>query len=190
MSNKKRVKKKILKTCQVCNKIYTANKNANSRGLCSHACQGKLLKEKYRNGSLVYPEIKHTEETKKKISLSMMGNKNANHRVDRQSFYKDVRFDSSWEVAVAKWLDKNNIVWEYGKQQFKLSDGRTYTPDFCIIENNTIKKFIEVKGYFRQNNKIKFNMFVKEYPYINIEIWDKNILKDMNLISASGYCVE
>ena len=44
-----------------------------------------------------------------KISNSMMGNKNAHHRGDRQSYYRDIRMDSRWEVGTAKYLDLSLI---------------------------------------------------------------------------------
>ena len=57
--------------------------------------------------SLSSKSRKHTEEIKKRISAKMKGNRNANHRGDRQSFYNNIRMDSRWEVGVARWLDKS-----------------------------------------------------------------------------------
>lgn len=124
---------------------------------------------------------KHSEETKEKISNSMKGNRNANHRGDRQSFYKDIRMDSSWEVKVAKYFDDNQIEWSYGKLKFILSDGRYYFPDFEITKDNKII-IVEVKGYFRESNKQKFNQFKIEYPNSVIELWDKAKLKELKII--------
>ncbi|PJB19001.1 MAG: hypothetical protein CO117_06255 [Flavobacteriaceae bacterium CG_4_9_14_3_um_filter_33_16] len=128
------------------------------------------------------------EERKRKISEYMKGNKHATHRGDRQSYYKNIRMDSKWENGVAKWLDDNKIVWKYSEKGFKLSDNRIYYPDFFIYDlNNNFLKLIEVKGYFRLENQIKFKMFREEYPNINVELWGKDILYQNNIITKEGY---
>jgi hypothetical protein len=129
----------------------------------------------------------HTQETKDSISSSMKGNRNANHRGDRQSFYKNIRMDSKWEVGTAKYLDSISVDWKYNEHGYKLSDGRYYYPDFFIYENNLLVKIIEVKGYFRENNRQKFDMFLTEYPTVPIELWQRNKLTDLKIINASGY---
>jgi len=48
----------------------------------------------------------HTDEAKKKISISKLGNTFATKRIDRQNFYNNFRMDSKWEVAVAIYFDK------------------------------------------------------------------------------------
>jgi hypothetical protein len=125
----------------------------------------------------------HSNKTKKKISKALMGNQNANHRGDRQSYYKNIRMDSSWEVKTANYFDNNKINWKYNEKGFLLSDGRYYYPDFFIYDkNNIFLKLIEVKGYFREENRKKFEQFKNEYPNIIIELWDKKILKENNII--------
>lgn len=125
---------------------------------------------------------KHSQSSKEKISNALKGNRNANHRGDRQSFYKDIRMDSSWEVKTAEYLDKCNINWKYSEFGFLLSDGRYYYPDFFIYNDGTLEKLIEVKGYFREANKLKFEMFIREYPSIIVELWNKDELKRRNII--------
>jgi hypothetical protein len=120
------------------------------------------------NGS--FKNKKHTEKTKRKISEKMKGNTNANHRGDRQSFYKNIRMDSSWEVLTAKYFDDNNINWKYNEFGYKLLDGRFYYPDFFIYNKNKLIKIIEVKGYFRENNKQKFESFFIAVSKFNCRI--------------------
>jgi hypothetical protein len=60
---------------------------------------------------------------------------------------KRIWMRSSWEVTVAKWLDKNKIKWEYESKRFIVGKGRwkqSYTPDFYIPKANVN---VEVKGY-------------------------------------------
>ena len=125
---------------------------------------------------------KHTQESRKKISQGMYGNQNAHHRGDRQSYYKDIRMDSSWEVKTAQYFDNNNVEWKYNIQGYKLSNGRYYYPDFFIYEDLKFVKLIEVKGYFREANRLKFEMFLREYPDIKIELWQKQELKNRKII--------
>lgn len=133
------------------------------------------------------PGRPHTEETKKKISISKLGNTFANKRVDRQNYFNGVRMDSKWEVGVAIYLTEAQIEWKYNEKGFKLSDGRTYYPDFFIYENGNFNKLIEVKGYFRDENKIKFDLFCTNYSEISVELWDKHKLKELGIINVSGY---
>jgi hypothetical protein len=49
--------------------------------------------------------------------------------------YKDIWFDSKWEVTVAKSLDENNIKWTRPKVGFVWTDdGKKYYPDFYLPE--------------------------------------------------------
>ena len=132
---------------------------------------------------------KHSDSSKDKISQRLMGNTNGNHRGDRHSFYNGVRMDSQWEVGTAKYFDANNIEWKYNERGYKLSDGRYYYPDFFIYENGIFVKLIEVKGYFRESNKLKFELFARDYPNIKIELWDKIHLGKLGIIDRSGYIV-
>lgn len=94
----------------------------------------------------------------------------------RNIIYDDIHFKSSWEINVAKFLNENNINWKYENISYSLDDVRSYTPDFSIYENDVLKKHIEVKGYWRKENKEKFEEFLNKYPDIIIEVWDKKIL--------------
>lgn len=80
---------------------------------------------------------------------------------------------SSYEIAYAKYLDKNHILWMYEMKTFELSDEMTYTPDFFLPQ---FEKFIDTKGYMRPEAQIKINKFKEEYP------WDLEILYKQDLI--------
>ena len=73
------------------------------------------------------------EIRKRKIALSMKGNKNGSTCFRRKKiYYKNIWFKSGWEVKVAKYFDDNNIEWKYENESYSLSDTRSYTPDFSI----------------------------------------------------------
>lgn len=129
----------------------------------------------------------HSTDAKIAISKSMMGNRNANHRGDRQSYYNNIRMDSRWEVGTARYLDNISSMWRYNEKSYRLSDGRYYYPDFFVYENDLLVKVIEVKGYFRESNRQKYNMFLSEYPNVPIELWQRDKLFELGIIDASGY---
>lgn len=125
---------------------------------------------------------KHTKETKMKIAKAMKGNNFGKGR-GKITFYKDIKMRSTWEAKVAEYLDNQNVIWKYEEKTFSLNLTQSYRPDFFIydIDGNFIK-LIEVKGYFREENKKKFDLFLKQYPNIIVELWDEEVLKNKSLI--------
>lgn len=87
----------------------------------------------------------------------------------KSSYYKNIFMRSSWEIAYAKYLDKNNIKWLYESKIFDLGD-TTYTPDFYLPETD---EYIEIKGWWRDKSKIKFDLFRQKYPKIKIIVITK-----------------
>lgn len=149
-------------------------------------CISEKIKEQHKNGFKCYclgywKGKKHSEKTKEKIAIKMMGNNYGKGR-GKITFYNGIKFKSTWEEKVAKYLDLNNIKWLYEEKIFILDDKTSYRPDFFIYENDKFLKIIEVKGYFRKENKRKFLDFKIKYPEINVELWDKNILKSKSII--------
>lgn len=71
--------------------------------------------------------------------------------------YKGFKLKGRWELAVAKWLDSDQIVWtniiptpfEY----FWEGSVHYYFPDFYLEEFGT---YLEVKGYERERDRIKW----------------------------------
>lgn len=139
---------------------------------------------------------KHTEEALKKMCDYQKENvrtgKDCNFygktpKHGRGSWYecKDgskVWMRSSWEVKFATYLDNNNIEWLYEIKKFPityLDTNGTYTPDFYLVEDN---KYIEVKGWWRDDAKIKFDSFQEQYSDIKIELYDKAKLKEIKVL--------
>lgn len=150
------------------------NHTKESKELIKNLRIGKSSGMKGKKGSCK----SHTQETKDKISKSMRGNNNGKHRGDRQSYYKDIRMDSSWEVKVAEYLDSQNINWSYGSNVLVIDEFSSYRPDFLLDDGS----YIEVKGYWREANKLKFEKVKKMYPELKIEVWDKEVLKLKNIL--------
>lgn len=96
--------------------------------------------------------------------------------------YKDNHFRSSYEANFAKWLDLSGIKWEYEQKRFLVvlnSKETKYIPDFYLSEFDC---YIEVKGYWYHRSKQKMEQFRKQYPDINIEIFDQPRLLDYGVI--------
>jgi hypothetical protein len=89
---------------------------------------------------------------------------------------------SNWEVLYAKYLTKHNIKWNYEPRTFELViNGKetTYTPDFYLPKTN---EYIEIKGWWRDNAKIKFEAFKRQYRNIKIKILMLMELKKLKIL--------
>ena len=122
-----------------------------------------------------------SEQHRKKLSEARLGAKNPNfgkpsphppriwHQCPNGQW---VAMRSNWEVAYAEYLTVNGIKWEYEPKTFILADGRAYTPDFKIQED----EYVEVKGWFRDEHRSKMNQFAKDYPKIKLVLADRKYL--------------
>lgn len=112
-----------------------------------------------------------------KLSAKIKGRNN--HRFGKPAhhgkriYYKDICFRSRLEVMYAKYLDSTGIEWKYECKTFDLGD-YTYTPDFYLIDTD---EYIEIKGFWRILDKIKFDLLQKLYADIKIQVL---MLKDLN----------
>jgi hypothetical protein len=154
------------------------NKTAYYRGdkRC-HSCSHK--------GNLNYFYGKKlTIEHKEKISknhANVKGNNNPffgkiNHGIGE--YYKGFFMRSSYELKFAKFLDNQKIKWLYEPKAFDLIN-TTYRPDFYLPETD---EYIEIKGYWRDDAKIKFNLFKIFYPKENIKVLMKEDLKNLEVL--------
>lgn len=89
--------------------------------------------------------------------------------------YKNINFRSSWEANFAKWLDLSDIKWLYESETFDLGN-TTYTPDFYLPEFDC---YIEIKGYWYSNGKIKFHKFQKNFDVL---LFDEYKLKEYGIL--------
>jgi hypothetical protein len=91
---------------------------------------------------------------------------NVNGRV-KKVLYKGVLMDSKWELEFAEWCDKESITW--GKNtlgfEYEWNGNRIYYPDFYLKD---LKRFVEVKGYERERDLIKWKS-VPDLIIIKIE---------------------
>ena len=91
--------------------------------------------------------------------------------------YKNTWMRSSYELKFAKYLDKQGIKWQYEPKAFDLGT-TTYRPDFYLPTKNI---YIEVKGYWTEEAKNKFELFKKIFSNIKIIVVDKETLQKRGL---------
>lgn len=126
-------------------------------------------------------KIKHSKIMKDAVKNhpESYSSSNVNGRVKHVN-YNGIILDSSWEYEVAKSLDNNYIKWIRPKEGFEYiwnNDKHLYFPDFYLPEYDL---YLEVKGYEREKDKIKYkilnNLIVLKKREIN------NIKQDINFI--------
>lgn len=100
----------------------------------------------------------------------------------KKILYNNIWFRSTWEVAYAKYLDRNHIKWFYESKTFDLGD-TTYTPDFYLPETN---EYIEIKGWWRDDILQKFKEFRKKFYKIKIFVINQESLFLLKLINKRG----
>jgi len=76
-------------------------------------------------------------------------------------------FRSNLEANYARILKYKGTSYEYENTTFKLSTGQTYTPDFYLPDTD---EYVELKGYYKAGERLKYDMFKKEYPNVKWRI--------------------
>lgn len=92
--------------------------------------------------------------------------------------YKNYWMRSTWEVKYAKYLDKNNINWQYESKTFDLGN-TTYTPDFYLPKTD---EYIEIKGRWIEKLKPKIKLLNRLYPNIKITILRTSDLQKLGVL--------
>jgi len=144
----------------------------------SHYIDGRSLKQCYckecRRPLSNYRATRcNSCELKRRYLCKIMSGSNVN-----KEKYKKIWMKSSYEIAYAKWLDKQMIKWQYEPKTFDLGD-TTYTPDFYLPKTDT---YIEIKGYWWHDAKKKFKLFKKLYTRININLLEQTHLKYLGVL--------
>lgn len=157
--------------CEYCNNNFTITGSSfkpKVRRFCSRKCQANAIPRKSF----------HTDETKAKLSIAATKQNKAYKGSYLYSGLKgEIDMRSSWEVKYAEWLDSEGIDWQY-EPTFKLSNGKLYTPDFKL-DDGTI---VEIKGYFRDDAREKWELFEDDYPDINKQLLMKSELKELGVL--------
>ena len=90
----------------------------------------------------------------------------------------EVYLDGTWELAVAKWLDKKEYKWKRNTKRFQYTNLKGtishYVPDFWVEE---LKSYVEVKGYETELDRCKWSQF--NDPLL---VWKRKELKEFNIL--------
>lgn len=153
--------KKEKKNCLNCKKEIVGGKKISK--YCSRKCSSKHALSGMQGRTL-------SKEHKEKLSKAAWNNKgNGYAKVKYYKIFcphmgKEISVQGTYERDYAIYLNENNISWKRDKSvslQYKRSGEdniRNYYPDFLLIDVNI---FIEVKGYFSNQDKLKMKL-VKE----------------------------
>ena len=157
--------------CLVCAKKWSANWNNLHSGSSCPEC-AKIQRAK--TNMIKYGVTNPTQNSLIRLKAAKSANKI--QTINHWSSNKDILCQGSFELKVVKYFNKYKIPFESQSKTFVLSDGKTYTPDFHLSD---LDIFVEVKGFFYEDAKNKFDLFCKEYPNITIEVWDKIKIKEL-----------
>lgn len=171
----KKEKQLIIKKCIVCDKEFETSNNR--RKVCSRSCIGKLGSQAYKD--------KYTYEQKSEINKKAYkeGRNYIAGGTTKWYEYKNIKVQGTYELRVCKILDQwkdNNLIksWEYTNDRYKYIgiDGKehSYLLDFKVINHDDSFYYIEVKGYEKENDKLKWNA-IRNLGY-KLEVWFKKTI--------------
>jgi hypothetical protein len=92
---------------------------------------------------------------------------------------KPVRCVGSYELAFVQWCNDHQIEFDW-QIPHRMPDGRTYIIDAFIKTGVYANTWVEIKGYFRGDARMKWEWF--HAMYSNSSLWDTRTLKSMGII--------
>lgn len=137
------------------------------------------LREGYKSGRLKYKPLSKEarEKLSKAVSSYLESIEYKTHGYVKRYPCKNISgkeysCQGSWEFNVAKRLNDLNILWERGSHISYIKDGvaKTYTPDFYLPATN---EYIEVKGKYGPNDKVKMRLVSEQHPDLKILFIDQ-----------------
>jgi hypothetical protein len=87
-----------------------------------------------------------------------------------------------WEPRIIDYLNSNKVNYKW-QVPFKLLDTRTYIVDFFDEDRNI---YVEIKGWWRDDAKEKYDLFKSTYPNLICEVWGKKELQERNIALRSS----
>lgn len=124
---------------------------------------------------------KHSKETKEKLSIIAINRNLGGHTSKIKLYYKkkdggEVYLQSSYEIDLAKDLDKNNINWIRPNFLFWLDDDKKkhrYYPDFYLTDYDV---YLDPKNsYLQKKDKRKIELVIQQNN-VRLIILDKSTL--------------
>lgn len=116
-----------------------------------------------------------------------------------KTMFKGIAYRSKMEADFAKFLDEHNIEFQYEKERYVLSNGKSLWIDFYLPET---KQYIEVKGIMQEGDLENHELFCEEFDrdilllgsnvcvfYFHWEAYDdepRSVMNDMSI--QIGHC--
>lgn len=162
------------KDCEFCGVKFFYKKPSAKRRFCSSKCRGAW------QSSLPYEDWKKklsdNKENRPSGKANGMWGKSPGHgkwhdftKLDGEN----LRLRSSWELAVARFLDQSGINFEYEKNRFHF-ENCTYMPDFFLPDEGV---YWEVKGWMSKRSQKQITAFRENHPEIPLVIIDKQTIR-------------
>lgn len=146
-------------------------------GKCSEDRRRKTCLERY---GVVYPT--------QSADIALKGAKSSAKTIMRYHWKtnEELFCIGGWESKVVDYLNTNKINYEWQPKTFSIpkkiyltpkGNKVTYRPDLFL---NDEQKWIEIKGWFRDDAQIKWDWFKSKHP--TAELWDKKKLTEMGIL--------
>lgn len=148
----------------------------------------ETMKNGYSSGRIIPPfkgkslSASHKEKISEGRQKTLDTNLKCGKRVDVKWYKvknlcgKEFIVRGHWEENVANKLTEKSILWTRGiRLKYFKSYWHTYTPDFYLPELNA---YIEVKGYYPDEDKLKMELVMKYNPLAKIYFIGANQYKE------------
>ena len=144
--------------------------------------QNKDIQNKFKKTCLDKYGVEYPAQNKD-IALKVAKSQKNSCTLKHWKTKKDLVCVASYEKAVVEYFNKNKIdfKWQHKVFDIILENGKktTYRPDLYLIGSR--KPWVEIKGYFRNDAKEKWNIF-HNHIKPNSELWDKEKLIKMGIL--------
>ncbi len=124
---------------------------------------------------------RNQEESSRKNKITRHANLLSGKTKFKQTHGKRILVGSNWmrstyESRFAILLNQLNICWVYEPKWFDIGDSKAYLPDFFIP---SLDLYVEIKGWWRDDAKEKFDAFVRLNPNINYALIMRSELESL-----------
>ena len=98
-----------------------------------------------------------------------------------------IKARSGYERKVLDNLDKDKVKYYYEERRLKYIIEKEYIPDILIVKKNGDELFIECKGYWSPDDRVKMHIIKNTYPDIDIRILFQRASEKIHKKSKTTY---
>ena len=74
--------------------------------------------------------------------------------------------EEAFSRVLEGWKATGQILrWDFEPEKLRLADRTFYTPDFRVIDRDSVVAFYEVKGFMRDDAAVKIKVAAEQHPY-------------------------